>query len=540
MTDHFFLAPLMGMDKFHSVLHKPAVDLYFPKNPKLPIEEQDAIHNRAHLDPRGVFKTSLGRIDKVQFLLAFPQTITILNESATQPLAKAISKGIAGYFYCPKFAKPTLLQQIFPELVVDKEPFKNSETFDFPDRPVGDLDSTVAFTSPLSTQSGWHPYVINADDMVETKNSGIHANPDVRRGVIDTYDTNRNTLRKGGYIYLIGTRYHPFDLYGVELERMNPDKWKTLIRGSITVKSGARLVPGEFPAEDDVIVNFAELPGQDYESLKDLFIANYESYMCQQQNDPQGGNVATFDEKLYLSCQIDPDLIPIVGGETYVCWRMPYGGKKNMLQAEGVAARVVNGKVIVIDAWQGNYIPSSLAERMVQSYKTHQADGLLILRTPGSEFMTPHIRNESARRNVGVRIQWTDWEENDDRRNAEIKRLEPMLRAGRILFARDMTKWQECRKQFIHFGLVEENGIIECVSKFADMIPMSQMRANLEEEEISYMQRRRDDALLNSFLQLQGMHQVEEEAKQRAQAHLQAMQKVDTWTMPPLPGGLDG
>jgi hypothetical protein len=313
-----------------------------------------------------------------------------------------------------------------------------------------------------------------------------------------------------------------------------------LIRGSITVKSGARLVPGEFPAEDDVIVNFAELPGQDYESLKDLFIANYESYMCQQQNDPQGGNVATFDEKLYLSCQIDPDLIPIVGGETYVCWRMPYGGKKNMLQAEGVAARVVNGKVIVIDAWQGNYIPSSLAERMVQSYKTHQADGLLILRTPGSEFMTPHIRNESARRNVGVRIQWTDWEENDDRRNAEIKRLEPMLRAGRILFARDMTKWQECRKQFIHFGLVEENGIIECVSKFADMIPMSQMRANLEEEEISYMQRRRDDALLNSFLQLQGMHQVEEEAKQRAQAHLQAMQKVDTWTMPPLPGGLDG
>lgn len=541
MTDHFFLASLIGLDKFHSVLHKPAVDLYFPKNPAVSIEEQHPIKNRMHLDPRGVFKTTLGRVDKIQWCLAFPETITILNESATQPLAQAISRGIAGYFYTPKNANYTPLQRLFPELVVDKPPFNNSDTWNFPGRSPGDIDSTMAYTSPLSTQSGWHPYIINADDMVETKNSGIHANPDVRQGVIDTYDTNRNTLRKGGFIYLIGTRYHPFELYGNKLNSMNPDKWKTLIRSSITVKSGARLVPGEFPDEDDVVVNFKELPGQDYDSLRDMFLENYETFMCQQQNDPQGGNIATFDEALYGSCTIDPELIPAYGGETYVCWRLPYGGKSNMLQAEGCAARILNGKVYILDCWQGNYIPSRLAERMVQSHKTHEANGMMILQTPGSEFMAAHIRQEAARRNVSIgRIRWVDWDENDERRNGAIKLMEPLLKVGRIRFSTDMTKWQECRKQFVHFGLVEENGIIECVSKFADMVPVAQMRANLEEEEIQYIRRRRDDALLNSFLQLQGIPAVEEEAKRRSEAHLQAMQKVDTWSMPALPGGLDG
>lgn len=540
-TDHFFLANLIGLDKFHSVLHKPAVELYFPKNPELSIEDQHPIKNRMHLDPRGVFKTTLGRVDKLQWALAFPQTVTILNESATQPLAKAISKGIAGYLYCADHNQPTTLQKLFPELVVSKQPFKNADEWDTPDREMGDLDSTMAYTSPLSTQSGWHPWVINADDMVETKNSGIHANPEVRRGVIDTYDTNVNTLRKGGYIYLIGTRYHPFDLYGVKLATMNHKKWKVLIRSSVTVKDGTRLMPGEFPREDELVINFKELPGQDYESCRDLFYDNYESFMCQQQNDPQGGNVPTFDETLYTSCLIDPDLVPPYGGDVYTCWRLPYGGKSNMVQAEGCAARILNGKVYIIDCWQGNYIPSKLAERMVQAHKRHEASGMMILQTPGSEFMAAHLRQEAARRNVGLgRIQWVEWEENDDRRNAAIKLMEPLLKVGRIRFATDMTKWQECRKQFVHFGLVEENGIIECVSKLANRIPVAQMRAGLEEEEIEYIRRRRDDALLNSFLRLQGMPNVEAEAKRRTEAHLQAMQKATTWSMPPLPGGLDG
>ena len=58
LTDHFFLAELIGFSKFNRRVHQPAVDLYFPKNKNLPIEDQDPIKYRLHLDPRGTFKTT--------------------------------------------------------------------------------------------------------------------------------------------------------------------------------------------------------------------------------------------------------------------------------------------------------------------------------------------------------------------------------------------------------------------------------------------------------------------------------------------------
>ncbi len=538
ITDHFFLSELIRPGSFRLDYHQEAFDLHFPKNPNLPIDQQHPIKNRMYLDPRKTRKTTLGRIDKLQWILAFPETITILNESATHPLAKAISEGIANYLCRYKIVTP--LQKAFPELVVSKWPFHNDQDkWNTPVKEMHDLDATLAFTSPTSKQSGWHPWVINADDMVETTNSGIHAKEEMRRKVIDTFDTNRNTLQGGGYLYLTGTRYHPFDLYGVRLADLDPAKWQVLVRQSLTVRNGQRLVPGEFPDEDDVILHFPELPDMDYAGLRETFYANYESFMCQQQNDPQGGNISTFDEKLYASCEMAVERMPAYGGETYTCWRLPCG-KKNMEKAEGVAARVIDGRVYAIDAFEGNWIPSKLAERMVQAHKKHQADAMLILMTPGSEFMAAQVRNEAARRNVSIRIQWVDWEESEELRRQEIKQLEPLMKVGRLLFSTGMSKAKECRSQFVHFGLVPDNGIIECMAKVGNLVPMSQMRASLEDEEIEYQRRRRDDATVNWLLNLQGAPIVDEQAKKKALAHQQAMQESTTYRLPPMPGGLDG
>lgn len=786
-TDLFFLSEVIRPGSFRPDYHQEAVDLYFPKNRNLPIEKQHHIKNRLHLDPRKTRKTTLGRIDKLQWILAFPETITILNESATHPLARAISQGIANYFCQYKIVTP--LQKLYPELVVSKWPFHNdAETWNTPIKELHDLDSTLAFTSPTSKQSGWHPWVINADDMVETTNSGIHAKDESRRKIIDTFDTNRNTLQGGGYMYLIGTRYSPFDLYGVRLEDMDPAKWKVLVRQSLTVKSGAPLLPGEFPDEEDVILHFPELPDMDYAGLREMFYANYESFMCfcagsrvlmadwtekpieelevgdevvgleknaggprssrfvktkvvrtfvrtaqavestiegdrkvrhtpdhrflrpsqggemryvklkigsktvsvyrpipkptaqqqrdldwlggmmdgegsvgktgislyqkesvnpevhagishildrlgvsfalnktrstgcfslqggrslliwllnnarmtktkrfhdtlwgakqhaettgragggappkvlniepigekwvydietethnfvcegfavhncQQQNDPQGGNVPVFTEQMYASCEIAVERIPPYGGETYTCWRLPCG-KKGMEDAAGVTARVLDGRVYAIDSFQGNWIPSKLAERMVLAHKKAQADAMMILSTPGSEYMTALVRNEAARKNISIRIQWVDWEPGDELRKQEIKQLEPLMRVGRLTFSTGMTKAKECKKQFLHFGLVEETGIIECISKLANLVPVSQMRANLEEEELAYQRQRRDDASINWLLAQQGMPRVDEQARQKAIAHQNAMQQATTYRLPPLPGFLDG
>lgn len=546
VTDHFFLARLMGFNDFLESVHRPAVDLYFPKNPNKSIADQHPIKKRMHLDPRGTFKTTLGRVDTLQWILAFPELVTIVNESATQKLAKEISRGTANYL-CEYKSPSQEILALFPELICQKWPFHNdAEEWNTPNHTQKEIDPTLAFSSPLSTHSGWHPWVYNPDDMVETNNSGIHAAPDARERVISRYETNKNTVRGGGYINMRGTRYHPFDLYGKQLKQIdleNPEAtgWKLLIRSALVVKNGERLVPGEFPAREDITLCFPELPELTYEACRTKFYDDYESFMCQQMNDPKGGHIPTFDEKVYAGCEIDQERIPTYGGETFTCWRLPYGGRAGMEKyAEGVAARIVEGRVYILDCWQGTYAPSNLAERMIRAHKQYHADAMMIISTPGSEYMGNHVRNEAAKKNVSMKpIRWLYWEEQEDRRRSAIKQLEPMLKAGRILFSTGMAKGVECRRQFVHFGLVEENGIIECVSKFADLVPLSAMRANMEEEEIEAQRRAWESAQLNYIMEQQGMPKVEEQAK-RVTAHRQAMQRATTFAMPSLPGGLDG
>ncbi len=537
ITDHFFLAELIGFSRFNRRVHQPAVDLYFPKNPNLSIEQQHSIKYRLHLDPRGTFKTTLGRVDSLQWILAFPEEITILNETATQPLGDAISREIAGFLYQAPGRAPTTLQLCFPELVVNKKP---TGCWDTPMRKPGDIDTTLAFTSPMTSQSGWHPWVLDPDDMVDTKNSGLHAAADLRQSVIDTHNTNKNLLRPGGYINMRGTRYHPFDLYGETLDKMDPELWKVLIRSAIAVRSGKRLLPGEFPDEDDVVLNFPELPGMDYRSLRQKFHEDYESFMCQQQNDPQGGHIPTFDEELYKTMLAAPERIPALG-DTYVCWRLPYGGKDYMAErAEGAAARVWEGKVYVIDAWSGSYTPSRLAEKIVRECKRHQVGNVLMECLPGIEYIEAHIRNEALRRNVSLRIQWLEFQEDDNYRRERIKQLEPQARAGRILISTATGKAAELRRQLLNFGLVEENGIVDCISHLAARVPVSLWRAEIEEEEAELQIRRRDEMMNHFVYGMGGVDELESRQRKEREAQAAAMASVDNLGLTDILGGLDG
>lgn len=536
-TDHFFLAEIMGFHDFVPRIHKPAVDLYFPKNPNISIMDQHPIKNRLHLDPRYTFKTTLGRIDTMQWILAFPEAISILNESATQPLAAEISAKIAVYFWKPKGKNPTVIQALFPELCVERRP---EGTWDTPIRKIGELDSTLDFTSPKTQQSGWHPWLLNPDDMVDGVNSGIHAEHNVRQGVIDTYNTNKFTLRPGGYQNVRGTRYHPFDLYGNILDKMDPTEWKTLIRGAMTVKDGTRLIPGDFPLEEEVIVHFPEMSNLTYIALRSQFHTDYETFMCQLMNDPQGGHVPTFDEKLYGSCLIESERLPILG-DSVMCWRFQYGGKQFTAKyAEGAVAKINNGRAYVEDAWQGIYTPSSLAEKIVREAKRHEVNGLMLEAMPGVEFMAQHIRNESYRKNHPLRIQWLDYEEDDNTRFGRIRQLEPVMRSGKILISSSITKGTEVRRQFLHFGLVLENGIVDCISRLLDHIPLSALRTMMDEEELEAQLRAREDLHLQTVFGHEGVEFMDEQVQVKEAAHVMAMESANSFGLDPLPGGLDG
>jgi hypothetical protein len=528
-----------GFNGFIPRIHQPVVDLYFPKNTGLSIAEQHPIKNRLHLDPRTTGKTTMGRVDLIQWILAFPDDISILTETATKPLAETISRSMAEFFWKAKDAVSTPLQRAFSELCVEKKPTGEWNT---PVRTPGTLDLTLAYTSPKSTQSGWHPWITNVDDICDTENSGITASDDVRKGVISTYYTNANTLLYGGYNYVKGTRYHPFELYGTILDKLDPDQWKVLIRAAMYVKSGRKLMPGEFPDEDDVILNFPEMPGMSYKNLKIKFFDEYEAFMCQQQNDPQGGHISTFDETLYATMLIAPERIPALG-DTYVCWRLPYGGKDYMQSAEGAVARVYEGKVFVLDAWSGKYTPSRLAEKIVKECRDHQTEYLMMEDLPGTGYMEGSIRNELNRRNVSARMQWLEFEDDDNMRSERIKTLEPQARAGRILISTACGKAGELKRQLVNFGLVRENGIIDAISRLAAKVPVSLMRADIEEEEMEALRRQKDTLayhFVHGFGQGEGLAQAEKENRAREEASRAAMERAFSIGMTDICGGLDG
>lgn len=545
-TDHYFLADVLGetLDPsyrgFIPRIHDDVVKrIYFPKNPNLTIPQQHAKKFRMHLDPRGTYKTTLGKVDLLQWVLAFPREATILTQSATQPIADGISCSLGAFFFRPKISKPSLLQQIFPDLVLTKSP---SGEWNTPVRLTTLIDHTSSFTSPQTQQSGWHPWVDNVDDICDTNNSGIKASDNVRKNVIYTYDTNKYALRGGGFRFLKGTRYHPFELYGNLLDTMNPEEWEILIRSALIVKTGVKMLPGEFPKENEVILCFPELLGMDYKSLRQKFYDNYETFMCQMQNDPQGGHVSPFDEALYKTMLIPSDRVPALG-DTYAFWRLPYGGKDFMQETAGAIARIYEGRVFILDAWQGNYTPSRLAEKIVRECKDHQAEIAMFEDLPGIGYMEGHIRNELTKRNHTLRMQWSEFEEDDNVRSQRIEQLEPQARAGKILISTECGKMAELKKQLLNFGIIRENGIVDCISRLAAKVPISLLRADLEDEELESHRRRRDEMMFHFVYgpdSAQGLADAESRKRREQEAHAQAMQRVNNTGLSPILGMLDG
>jgi hypothetical protein len=280
----------------------------------------------------------------------------------------------------------------------------------------------------------------------------------------------------------------------------------------------------------------------DYESLRDLFYADYETFMCQQMNDPMGGAVVTFTEQMWAAAQMDEERIPPVG-ETLLYWRAPYGGKPVMaVYDEGAMVRVVNGKLFVLDAWKGIYSPTARATKIVQAMKEHEADALVIEAAPGTEFIGADLRNEGLRQNRSVRVQWVPFEEDDHVRLGRMKKAEPLMKAGMLLFSTRMKHLADCRKQFINFGLLQENGIVDCISRATDLVPSSLWRAEMTEEELEYQRRKREDAQWNQIFGQMGMNAVGEEAQRQALATVMALEsvKMAAGGVAPLPGGLDG
>lgn len=464
-TDFLFLAHVLGYVRFLDRVHGPVSELVVQKDPSKSIEKQAGEKLRLHLDPRGTFKTIGTVVDAVQFIICFPN-IAICILTATKPLAKAIVASIGHHFILPRGMKGTTFQILFPEFCIAPSDELVGE-FTVPNRTEYRKEATVMAFSIETSISGWHFDVMMPDDPVDTQNS---ATAQGIAKVKNNWRINKKTLMPWGFISAKGTRYDPFDLWGDMLDKAKPGAAKVLVRGALTVKSGKRLEPGEFPAPHEVELLFPELLS--YEFLKGEFEDDFSSFMSQYMNDSQGGKEVTFTRESLFKVSQPGENMPL-SGEVFLAFRFPYLGKPNMKFAAGAAGVVENGRMFIVDAVRGKFKPSALAHKIVQMAKRHGAHNISIEETPGARYYEPAIQNYALTLGWALNITWREFQEDDGVRDQRVKGLEPLIASTRLQFNADMEVIDQVFKQFANYGMIEESELPDVISRIAEVLPKS-------------------------------------------------------------------
>lgn len=472
-TDLLFLADVLGYHKMVPRIHSPVAQHAVQKKPELAeaISDHEELMNaqdpgfkqRLHMDPRKCFKTTLGIVDDVQWIICFPN-VRICKLTATKPLAAAVAGEIAQPFVKATHEMPSLFQALFPEFVITPRDRKVGQ-FRTPNRTIDWKEETVMSFSIETSISGWHFDVMDVDDVVDTQNSKTATGIQL---VKNNWRINKKTLMAWGYTNFKGTRYNPMDLWGDIIKKANPARIKVLLRSALSLKSGKRLEPGDFPARDEMELNFPELLS--YEHLKDEFDDDYSSFMTQYMNDAHGGNEVTFTPETMLASTVDEVAVPVTG-QIFIAWRLAYGGKENMRTPCGAVGLLYEGRLYVMELSNTPMMPSGLAHRIASLAKKYGSHRVTIEETPGAKNLEPAIHNYAATLGWTVQIAWVPFEEDDGARDLRLKALEPIIVSRRLLFSSGVKRLRDVHEEFTSYGMTDEFGLVDVIARLSDNLP---------------------------------------------------------------------
>src|SRR5258708_7959490 len=171
--------------------------------------------------PRGTFKSSIDRIDVVQWIICFPN-IRVLLMTAEESLAEFFVKDIKKHFLVPDRTKLTQFQMLYYAHCYMGR-LKGTQT-DFTTRARSEEqpEPTVLGLSLGMSTAGKHFDVGKFDDCVSDINSGPRASPEARKVVSDDLKLKRYLVDGYGYRDYVGTIYDPEDGYAA-LQATVPD-----------------------------------------------------------------------------------------------------------------------------------------------------------------------------------------------------------------------------------------------------------------------------------------------------------------------------
>jgi hypothetical protein len=486
MTNLLALCYVLGYCLITPEVHREALEFFPPIDPNKTVEQlREGIKRRRSLMyPRNTYKSTMDVAYCVQMLLHYYLTIAILILSGSKELAFAFVDQVASFFVKTPNRAPTLFQALFPELCVAKVPNTGEFTPGLRQHEPAIIEPAIWGNSVDSSTTGWHPDVLILDDVNNNRNS---KNYDARVRVTKAYKLTRKILKPTGIEMKIGTPYGPGDIFNDEILTSRPGTYDRVYKPAMKLKSGERLDPNGFPEDDEIELLFPSILS--YEFLREEYEADYATFMSQYMLDSYGAAEIVFDEREVLAAMEDESRVPL-SGQAYISFRLPCRSQQ-WSTVSGAVGLMYQGRMYVVDAVQGHYKPSTMAKMMHELARKHGTHDITIEESPGARSMQPVIENYALTTGWPIRIHWLEFEQDSGVRDTRIRSIEALISTSRLRFSTHV-KSKPLLTGFIEYGMIDETGLPDVISRLADNLPVSVAADGEEPEEAWRLMMERD------------------------------------------------
>lgn len=395
------------------------------------------------LDPRGFYKSTISRVDCVQWMINVPD-IRILLITGENTLAKVMMVAIKKYLCLSKGEKPTAFHLLFPEYVLTGRESTTGTPFTVPCRKHNQTEPTFWVRPVGGNLSGWHCDVKKGDDVITDKNCNKEK---VRDELNKKYGGTNSILDEWGFADSIGTRYfgQPVpDWYGLKLrksEESSDSAIKVFVRKCWEVKPEYLEVPLMELTEEMVILNFPEKAT--FRSLRSKLLENEKQFRCQQLNEPAGSMdddnfKVSFDADVLQRHLRHKESVPQVG-DIFICWDWALTANKRSDYSAGVVGRVYRREdgrtgLVILEVVCDKWTSSELALQIIGLNKKWNPKKTLIENSTGSEWLKNELQRLAPVFGVTLDIFWRQPSLEKHAKRNRIKGLETLLKEDLLWF----------------------------------------------------------------------------------------------------------
>ena len=447
-TDHFYLAKVLGFDRFFPDVHKPLFDLFVKKDHTKSMDELDAIRDILALWPRGHQKSIAKVVDRTQWIINYPD-IRILALSGRQDVVNTIISVTRQGFETPG----NDFSRLFPEFCGTN--LGNAFSFTVPCRKGNYREPTLSASTLNSVKTGLHYNLIEPDDLVHEKNIGTL---DQIKKVIGQFDDLTPLIagEEGRFRELIGTRWHYDDLYGEIITRntknptwkinVKPCWWKTSA-GKLQLLYPAR--PGVGRDKGTLSDGSPKLVGFTVEQLLAIQRENPQKFAYQYLNCPIVGETQVFTDEL-MAAALSPDLPEL--GPAVSFWDTASSTSRHSDESAGVTGALdANGHVWITDFVAGKLNPFELTQQIVLQTLKHRPSQVYIEGANGSSLLSPALDMIAKQQNINIPLQFTKTSKAGGAKDNRIVSLQAVLKAGRLHFWSGIPNLQETLLAFTRY-----------------------------------------------------------------------------------------